>query len=322
MALRAQNKQTTSGQHFFLVSRHFGLDPRTQLVGIGVRVFGHGLQNLHLDVAAQLNVGSAAGHVRRNGHRARLACICNDLRLLLMLARVQNVMRNLGFLQFLAQELGLFDRGRTHQNGLALLMRFVDFAHHGCIFFRTRAINLIMLVLALDFPVGRHFNHTQPVNLGEFFCLSRGCARHAAQLVIQAEIVLEGHRCQRHVFRLDRHAFLGFNRLMQPVGQTTPGHHSAREFVNQNDFSAAHDIILVAGKQLVRAQTLIDMVHDSRAFRIIKRLLFRQNTFELQQPFQKFISFLCEGDVLGFLVQCEMLFRQARDQFVDGRVKF
>jgi hypothetical protein len=41
-----------------------------------------------------------------------------------------------------------------------------------------------------------------------------------AELVVQAEIVLEGDRGQRLVFRLDLDAFLGLERLVQAFGDS------------------------------------------------------------------------------------------------------
>ena len=53
----------------------------------------------HLEIAAEFDVGAAAGHVGGDGHRARRAGLGDDLRLLLVEARVQHRVRHLLLLQ-------------------------------------------------------------------------------------------------------------------------------------------------------------------------------------------------------------------------------
>ena len=58
---------------------------------------GHALLHQHLDVAAELDVGAAAGHVGGDGDRARPSGLGDDLRFLLVVAGVQHVVRNAAF---------------------------------------------------------------------------------------------------------------------------------------------------------------------------------------------------------------------------------
>jgi hypothetical protein len=81
------------------------------------------LHHLHLDIAAQLDVGAAAGHVGGDGHRAELA---RHRRRSALLARAGGrsarcADARLG--QHLAQHLGFLDRGGADQDRLALLVR-------------------------------------------------------------------------------------------------------------------------------------------------------------------------------------------------------
>ena len=62
--------------------------------GSGLRRLGQGLKHAHLDIAAELDVGAAPGHVGRDRHRAGHARLGHDPRLLLVLPRVQHVMRD------------------------------------------------------------------------------------------------------------------------------------------------------------------------------------------------------------------------------------
>ena len=63
---------------------------------------GHDGLMVELDVAAKLNVRPATNNVGGDGHRAKLACIGDNLGLLLVLAGIQNVMRDALLLKHLA----------------------------------------------------------------------------------------------------------------------------------------------------------------------------------------------------------------------------
>ena len=99
--------------------------------------------------------------------------------------------------------------------------------------------------------------------------LGRGGAGHAGELVIEAEIVLEGDRGERLVLRLDGHVLLGFERLMQAFGIAPAGHHAAGELVDDDDLVVLDDVILVALEQLVGAQGLV--AHGERWSRSRRR---------------------------------------------------
>ena len=65
--------------------------------------------------------------------------------------------------------------------------------------------------------------------------------------------------------------FFGFERLMQAFGITPARHHAARELIDDHDFVVADNIVLVALKQFVRAQRLIDVMDDRHIARVVER---------------------------------------------------
>ena len=75
----------------------------------------------HFKVAAELDVGAAAGHVGGDGDGARHAGLRDDIGFLLVVAGVQDL--EIGEAGLLAasfgQKFGFFDRGRADQNRLA-----------------------------------------------------------------------------------------------------------------------------------------------------------------------------------------------------------
>ena len=108
--------------------------------------------------------------------------------------------------------------------------------------------------------VGRDLDHFELVDLGELCRLGHRRAGHAGQLRVEPEIVLEGDRGEGLVLRLDGDAFLGLERLVQPVGVAPAFHHAAGELVDDDDLVVLDDVVGVAAEQLVRPQRLVDVV--------------------------------------------------------------
>ncbi len=105
MALGREHVEPAGGDDLGLGARDLGRDPAAHRVGIGLGVVGQSLQHAHLDIAAKLDVGAAPGHVGRDGDGAGLAGVGDDLRLLLVLARVEHVVRHARLLQEARQHL-------------------------------------------------------------------------------------------------------------------------------------------------------------------------------------------------------------------------
>ena len=109
MAFGGKHIQTARLDHFTFGVGNFRLDLAANGVRIGIRVFGQCLQNPHFNIAAKLNIGAATGHICGNSHCAGLAGIGDYLRFLLVLACVQDIVRNALFFQKVGQKLGPFD---------------------------------------------------------------------------------------------------------------------------------------------------------------------------------------------------------------------
>ena len=112
----------------------------------------------------------------------------------------------------------------------------------------------------------------EAVDVAEFLGFGRRRTGHAAELLVHAEIVLEGDRGQRLVFRLDRHLFLGFERLVLAFRITAARHHAAGEFVDDDDFVVADDVVLVLLEELVGLQRIVDVVDDRDVLDVVERL--------------------------------------------------
>ena len=109
----------------------------------------------HFEIAAQLNVGAAAGHVGGDRHRARPSGLGDDMRLLLVIARVQHVVRDLFLLEDLGQRLGFFDADSAEQDRLLPSPAFQHLLYDGVVFLARAAIDLVVGVIADAGLVGR-----------------------------------------------------------------------------------------------------------------------------------------------------------------------
>ena len=121
MALGADHVEAAGGQRLLLVGGDFGADlARSRAGALGlVGDAGQFVLDAHVGIAAQLDVGAAARHVGGDGDGARHAGLRHDGGFLLVIARVQHIVRDLALLQQLGELLGFLDRGGADQHRLA-----------------------------------------------------------------------------------------------------------------------------------------------------------------------------------------------------------
>ncbi len=80
------------------------------------------------------------------------------------------------------------------------------------------------------------------------------------ELLVLAEVVLEGDRRERLVLALDLHLLLGLDRLVQAVAPAAAGHQAAGELVDDDDLAVLDHVVDVELEERVRAQRLVDVV--------------------------------------------------------------
>ena len=104
MALGADDIEAARSQGLFLVGSHLLADALDPAGALGL--FGDAVQlmaDAHVDIAAQLDVGAAAGHVGGDGDRAGHAGLGHDQGFLLVIAGVQHMVVDLALLHQLRQ---------------------------------------------------------------------------------------------------------------------------------------------------------------------------------------------------------------------------
>ena len=118
--------------------------------------------------------------------------------------------------------------------------------------------------------VGGDDHHVEVVDLRELLRLGVGGAGHARELGVHAEVVLEGDGGERLVLGLDLHAFLGLDRLVQPVRPAASGHETAGELVDDEHLAVLHHVVHVVACRGVRAQRLLDVVDQAAHYRRVQ----------------------------------------------------
>ena len=267
VALGADDAETAGSQHVLALGRAGGLgllEGLGLLLGRGGLVVDTGLGK-HLvgelvGVAAQQDVRATAGHVGCDGDRALAARLGHDLRLALVELGVQHLVLDATCVKHLGEAFGALDGDGTHQNRLALGVALLDVVGDGLELVVDGAVDLVLVVDAPDRLVGRNLHNRQLVDLAELRVLGHGGARHARELVVETEVVLQRDRGERLVLLADEHALLSLHRLVQAVRPAAALHYAARELVDDLDLAANDHVVLVAMEHVLRLERLLQVV--------------------------------------------------------------
>ncbi len=109
-------------------------------------------------------------------------------------------------------------------------------------------------------PVGGDGHHRQVVGVGELGRLGLGRAGHARQLLVHAEVVLEGDGGEGLVLVLDPDPLLGLHRLVQALRPAPTLEDAAGELVDDLDLAVLDDVVVVALVQLLGPQGGLELV--------------------------------------------------------------
>src|SRR6185503_15849695 len=213
---------------------------------------------------AELDVDTAPGHVGRDCHRAGLAGVHDDLALALVLLRVQDVVRDPAPREQLREVLGGLDRDRADEHGLPLLVTLDDVLEHRAPLGLFRLEDEVVLVRTRDRHVRGDLDDVEVVDLDELLLLRLRRPRHAGELLVEAEVVLERDRRERDVLLADRDALLRLDRLVQALAPATPLHDAARELVDDLHLAVLHDVVDVALHHLARQGGAFEVANHAR----------------------------------------------------------
>ena len=130
------------------------------------------------------------------------------------------------------QLLGVLHADGADKSRLARADAFNDVVDDGL---QLRGLGLvyeIALVVPHHGKVGRHRDHVKSVGVAELGGFSGGRARHAGELVVEAEVVLQRDGGERLVFLFDRHPLPGLDCLVEALAPAPPFKDAARELVD------------------------------------------------------------------------------------------
>ena len=185
---------------------------------------------------------------------------------------IQHVVRDIALLQDMAQLLGLGYGSSTNQHRLPLGVDFCHVIGNRLVLGTLCLVDHIRMVDAGNRPVGRNHDYRQLVDFQElvFLCLCR--TGHAGQLVVHAEIVLEGNRGKSLGLTAYLQPFLGLYGLMQAVRIAAPLHQAACKLVNDDNLAILDYIIPVTLHQCLGPQGSRKAVGHLNILRVVKVL--------------------------------------------------
>ncbi len=130
----------------------------------------------------------------------------------------------------------------------------------------------VVVVGARDSHVGRDLDDVQPVDLDELLLLGLGRTGHAAELLVEAEVVLERDRRQRDVLFLDRDALLRLDGLVEAFAPAPAFHDPARELVDDLHLAVLDHVVVVAVVERLGLQRLDHVVDELRVPGVVEVL--------------------------------------------------
>ena len=237
-----------------------------------------------------------------------------------MLLGIEHLVRQALLVQQLVDDFGVLDRRGAHQHGLAALVALANILDRGFILLARGLVDAVELVVSLAGPVGWDDHGFEAVDFLELIRFGIGRARHASQLVVQAEVVLECDRSQGLVFSLDVHTFLGLYCLVQAIAPATARHEAAGEFVHDHDFAVLHNVVLIAVIKVVGTQGCVQVVHQSDVGRVVNRSTLGDQAMAGQNTLCRLVPLLGQEDLVRLLINGEV--SGLDDPFARARIGF
>ena len=131
-----------------------------------------------------------------------------------MLLGIKHFVLYLAHVEHLAEQLGYFNRRCTNEHRAALFAQVFNLVDNGSVLFSCRFVHAVVHVVTCDGAVGGNFHHVKFVDVPKLACLGRCSTRHTRQLVVHAEVVLQGYGCEGLRGGLHFDVFFGLNSLM------------------------------------------------------------------------------------------------------------
>ena len=127
-------------------------------------------------------------------------------------------------------------------------------------------VNNVGPVEPRDGLVRGYLDDIELIDGGKFLLLGQGGARHAGELVVKSEIVLEGYRREGLVLALDVDVLLGLDGLVQSLAVAAAEHDAAGELIDDEHLAVLDDVVDIPLHDAVGAQSLVYVVGQGGVF--------------------------------------------------------
>ena len=196
--------------------------------------------------------------------------IRDDRGLALVVLGVEHLVADAAAAQLLGEVLGLLDRDGADEHRLALLVALDDVVDDGLVLRLLGAVDEVGLVDADHRTVRRDRDDPEVVDRVELGGLGHGRARHARELVVHAEVVLEGDRREGLVLVLDLDPLLGLDRLVHALVVAATGEHAAGVLVDDEHLAVHDDVVLVALEELLGLDRVVEVADERGVGRLVE----------------------------------------------------
>ena len=217
-------------------------------------------------VTAEHDIRTTACHVRRDGDSAELTCLSDDLRFLLVVFGVQNVVLDAALSKKAGQVLALFDGYSADQHRLTLFVTLDDLLDDSLILTDIILEHDIGMVDPHNGLVRGYLDDIQLIDSRKLLGLGDRGTGHTGELFVKSEVVLESDGRKGLVLALNIDVLLGLNSLMQALAVAAAEHDTAGELVNDKYLAVFDNIVDIALHYAVGTQRLIDMMREGGVF--------------------------------------------------------
>ena len=128
-------------------------------------------------------------------------------------------MANSTLLENVRDDLRLLYRRGANQNRATFAMQGFDLVRQGAPFRILGHVDQILVVKPTVLAIRRYRSHLKPVDLQQLLRFGGSCTSHSAQPVVEPEVILERYRGVSASLLTHPQLFLGFDCLVQAIGE-------------------------------------------------------------------------------------------------------
>ena len=162
-----------------------------------------------------------------------------------------------------AEHFARLHRDGSHQDRSTLCVKLLQLLQHGIVLLAAGLVDRVVGVFADVRSVGRDGQHPQLVDVEKLLSFGLRSARHAGQLGVEPEVVLDGDRGECLGLALDLDVFLGLDGLVQTLTPTPAAHQTPRMLIDDDHLVVLNHILDIPLVKAVGLEQLAQRVDDS-----------------------------------------------------------